>query len=124
MLKFGRIGAVDANVRRLFSPSALLVVLVTALVIAAPYFGVLGSSAQDVVRDFGPVALGLVATFAAFRVAHRPGTDPAVRRAWRRLAIAFGCWWIGDLIWFVYEIPLGQSPFPSIADLAYLAFYP
>jgi diguanylate cyclase (GGDEF)-like protein len=111
-------------VRRLFSPATLLVALATALVVAAPYFGVLGSSGQQFVRDFGPAALGLVATVSAFRVARRPGADPAVRRAWQRLAIAFGCWCVGDMIWFVYEVVLGQSPFPSPADVAYLTFYP
>ena len=54
----------------------------------------------------------------------RPGVDRAVGRAWRRLAVAFGCWLAGDLIWFVYEVGLRQTPFPSPADVAYLAFYP
>jgi diguanylate cyclase len=100
------------------------VVLVTGLVIAAPYCGVLGGTIQTYCGDLGPVALGLVATFAAIRVAQRPATDPTVRRAWQRLAIAFACWSLGDLIWFVYDAVLGQSPFPSPADLAYLTFYP
>jgi hypothetical protein len=82
----------------------VLVVLTTALVIAAPYSGMVAAGAQDFIADFGPVVLGLIATLAALRVARRPGTDPALRRAWRRLAIAFGCWWAGDLIWFVYAI--------------------
>jgi diguanylate cyclase (GGDEF)-like protein len=47
-----------------------------------------------------------------------------LQRAWRRLAIAFSCWWAGDVIWFVYEVVLRQEPFPSLADVGYLAFYP
>jgi diguanylate cyclase (GGDEF)-like protein len=76
------------------------------------------------VGGLGSVVLGLAATIAAWRVSSRAGVDPAVGRAWRRLAVAFGCWLAGDLIWFVYEAGLGQSPFPSPADVAYLAFYP
>ena len=76
------------------------------------------------VGDFASVVLGLAATLAAWRVSARAGVDPAVGRAWRRLAVAFGCWLAGDLIWLVYEVGLGQTPFPSPADVAYLAFYP
>ena len=112
------------NVRRYFSALTVLVVLATALVIAAPYSDIIGGGAQDFVSDFGPVVLGLIATFAALRVSRRPDTDPALQKAWRRLAIAFGCWWAGDLIWFFYEIVLRQEPFPSFADVGYLAFYP
>ncbi|HEV7862933.1 MAG TPA: diguanylate cyclase [Acidimicrobiia bacterium] len=99
-------------------------VLGTGLLVAAPHSGLGGDRLQEFVGDFGPVLLGVMATIAAFRVSTRPGVDPAVQRAWRRLAIAFGCWWLGDLIWFVYEAVLRQHPFPSPADAAYLAFYP
>jgi diguanylate cyclase (GGDEF)-like protein len=99
-------------------------VLGAGLLIAASYSGLLADRAQTIVADLGPVALGLVATLAALRVASRPGVDRPHQRAWRRLAIAFSCWWAGDVIWFVYEVILRQEPFPSPADLAYLAFYP
>ena len=76
------------------------------------------------VWGFASVVLGLAATIAAWRVSSRAGVDPAVGRAWRRLAVAFGCWLAGDLIWFVYEVGLDRATFPSPADVAYLAFYP
>jgi diguanylate cyclase (GGDEF)-like protein len=96
----------------------------TGLLIAAPYSGFLGDRARTIVSDLGPVLLGLFAVLAAWRVASRPGIEDSQRRAWRRLAIAFGCWWAGDVIWFVYEVVLRQEPFPSLADVGYLAFYP
>ena len=99
-------------------------VLGTGLLIAAPFAGFLADHTQTIVSDLGPVVLGLVATLAALRVAYRPGIDRSTQRAWRRLAIAFSCWWAGDLIWCVYEVVLGQDPFPSLADVGYLAFYP
>jgi diguanylate cyclase len=110
-------------VRRYLSPSAVLVLLATGLLIGASYSG-LGDHTRQVVGDVGPVALGLMAVAAAWRVSHRPDLDAGVRRAWRRLTVAFGCWWIGDLIWCVLEVVLHQSPFPSLADAGYLAFYP
>jgi len=96
----------------------------TGLLIAVPHSGLGGDRLQEFVGDLGPVLLGLAATLAALRVSSRAGIDPAVQRAWRRMAVAFGCWWLGDLIWFVYEALLHQHPFPSPADAAYLAFYP
>jgi diguanylate cyclase (GGDEF)-like protein len=99
-------------------------VLGTGLLIAAPYSGLLAERAQTIVSDLGPVLLGLVAVLAALRVASRPGVEASKQRAWRRLALAFACWWAGDVIWFVYEVVLRQDPFPSLADVGYLAFYP
>jgi diguanylate cyclase (GGDEF)-like protein len=96
----------------------------TGLLIAAPYSNFLGDRGQTIVSDFGPVVLGLIAVLAAWRVSSRPGVDDSQKRAWRRLAIAFACWWAGDLIWSVYEVVLRQEPFPSLADVGYLAFYP
>ena len=99
-------------------------VLGTAFLIAAPYSGFLTDWARTIVSDLGPVVLGLVATLTALRVASRPGVEDAHRKAWRRLAVAFAAWWAGDVIWFVYEVVLRQAPFPSLADVGYLAFYP
>jgi diguanylate cyclase (GGDEF)-like protein len=99
-------------------------VLGTGLLIAAPYSGFLAERSQTIVSDLGPVLLGLVAVLAALRVTSRPGVEASQQRAWRRLAIAFSCWWAGDVIWSVYEVVLRQEPFPSLADVGYLAFYP
>jgi diguanylate cyclase (GGDEF)-like protein len=99
-------------------------VLATGLLIAAPYSGFLAERARTIVSDLGPVLLGLVAVLTALREASRPGVEASQQRAWRRLAIAFSCWWAGDVIWFIYEVVLRQEPFPSLADVGYLAFYP
>jgi diguanylate cyclase (GGDEF)-like protein len=103
--------------RRQLTPSMVGIVLGTVLLIAAPYAGWGSDRTQTVVSDLGPVLLGLRATVAALRLW-------SASPAWRRLAIAFGCWWVGDLVWCVYEVVLNQDPFPSLADVGYLAFYP
>jgi diguanylate cyclase (GGDEF)-like protein len=106
------------------SPSIVAMVAATMLLIAAPFSGLLTEWAQGSVAGLGPVLLGLVATLATLRVASRTGGDAAANRAWRRLAVAFSCWWAGDVIRFVSEVVLGQEPFPSLADVGSLAFYP
>jgi diguanylate cyclase (GGDEF)-like protein len=92
--------------------------------VVAPSTGMGTDFFRQFLGDVGPVLLGLAATLAAYRVSQRPDVEPPLQRAWRRLALAFGCWWAGDVIWFVYEVVLRQHPFPSLADAAYLAFYP
>jgi len=38
--------------------------------------------------------------------------------------VAFSAWFAGDVVWCIYELILHQQPFPSLADVGYLAFYP
>lgn len=76
-----------------------------------------GSIEQSTVYDI--VGLGAVtAAFIGMRL-HRPaGWLPWVLVGLGQLAFV-----IGDVIWTVYEAH-GVSPYPSVADLAYLAGYP
>jgi signal transduction histidine kinase len=64
-------------------------------------------------------ALGLL--YAAQRSANYTGN---VRLAWTVLFLGELTYTIGDIIWLITEVGLHQSPFPSIADVLYLAFYP
>ena len=55
-------------------------------------------------------------------VAARPGGPT---RAWRLLGLACLSWGCGQAAWTWYESVLGREvPFPSIADIGYLAFVP
>ena len=45
-------------------------------------------------------------------------------KAWLFLALGILGWALGDVIWTVLEIFLKVEPFPSIADVFYLAYYP
>ena len=50
---------------------------------------------------------------------------PADRSPWLLLMVGFACFFVGDAISIVLDHSLGAAkPFPSIADLAYLLFYP
>ncbi|MDI6643835.1 MAG: hypothetical protein QME14_02160 [Methanobacteriaceae archaeon] len=45
-------------------------------------------------------------------------------RGWLLLAIGQFMFFLGDLIWSIFELGMGLEPYPSIADLFYLAYYP
>jgi len=49
---------------------------------------------------------------------------PAKPLPWLLLAAGFGAFVAGEIAWHVYWFGLGQEPFPSVADLFYLAGYP
>src|SRR5438445_6056651 len=75
------------------------------------------------VSDIVPIPLHFLAVGVLIGVARRtPGKRQ--RRAWTLLAVAFGLYAVGDIIWCVLEVGFGQSPFPSIADGFYLSYYP
>src|SRR4051812_6781027 len=75
------------------------------------------------VSDLAPLPAGAAAVATAAWAARRAPT-PRLRRAWILVATAFALFALGDAIWFVYEVLLGDSPYPSLADVAYVAMYP
>ena len=84
----------------------------------------------DVDRNFALISdlayqpVSLFATIVAWRIAHNPTFDSRLRRAWFILGLAVLAQTLGDTAWFYLEVILGQQPFPSIADIFFLAFYP
>jgi diguanylate cyclase (GGDEF)-like protein len=66
--------------------------------------------------------VGLACAGAAFVGAAR--SEAAMRPVWAWLGAGLMATSFGDLTWFVYDDVLGQEPFPSLADAAYLAAYP
>ena len=73
--------------------------------------------------DFIDVPLSAVAVAAALLAARRAPTVGG-RRAWLLIGPSFAAFGLGDVAWAYMETALGGAPFPSIADLGYLAFYP
>jgi diguanylate cyclase (GGDEF)-like protein len=82
-----------------------------------------GKSA-DLIGDGAFLPINLAAALLAVRAARRHGTDAASRRAWMRIGAAFASWWLGDCLWFYFEVIKHTQPSPSVADIGYLAFYP
>jgi diguanylate cyclase len=94
-------------------------VSVAVLVVARPF----GSSGDVAVVDVAEICFAFAGatgcTVGAIRAHNR------VRRGWVFLALACSAWGVGQTIWTVYEVWLGQeTPFPSIADIGFLGFVP
>ena len=47
-----------------------------------------------------------------------------IQIAWIFMTIAFSLYIAGDILWAIIELGLHQNPFPSVADVFYLSFYP
>lgn len=84
----------------------------------------------SVERNFAMVtdlAYQLVSFFAmivAWRIAFTRQFDGRLRRAWFVLGLAVLAQTLGDSLWFYLEVIQQQQPFPSVADIFYLSFYP
>jgi PAS domain S-box-containing protein len=86
-------------------------------------FRVGGDHSVTVVDDLGEAIAALIAAascgFASLRATGR------MRVAWGFLAASALSWGIGEVIWSVIEVGLGQAvPFPSAADAGYLPAIP
>ena len=98
-----------------------------AVALAVVVFGTLlatgigGPHTTLVVDDVGTALAAALATTGCWW-AWRRGTD---RGAWALLGAACLAWTMGEVLWGFYELVLRRdSPFPSLADAAYLAAIP
>jgi diguanylate cyclase (GGDEF)-like protein/PAS domain S-box-containing protein len=105
-----------------------------AVVALLPLYGVLYLSwyvfrwgpagAQLPIADASFLPIGVFAVVAAFTVSRR-ATSPGGRRAWAFIGLGFAAYAFGDLAWFWFEVvQVREVPFPSVADVGYLAFFP
>ena len=105
----------------------------TAIVLGLPVYGLLfglwyvtGWGGPELRAALTPVAfvpILLFVTAVAFRVS-RVAISAAARRAWTFIGLGFAAYALGNLIWFYYGVTGQQIPFPSMADGAFLAFFP
>jgi PAS domain S-box-containing protein len=63
-------------------------------------------------------------TILAFRASRQPGLDVRTRRAWTILSISFLVYFAGNVLWFYYEIFVGEDLAVTWADAIYLSYYP
>lgn len=90
---------------------------------AQTYADVLSEGAANAVYIFGTslaVLPALIMLWVAFSIG---GTAHSVGRQWLLLALAATSFAVGDIVWTVIELGLGQDPYPSAADLFYLLVY-
>jgi diguanylate cyclase (GGDEF)-like protein len=80
---------------------------------------------RTIATDIISPVINLFAVLALF-LASRKTARYSKRLAfvWGFLGLAQLSYFLGDLTWLVLEVFLHESPFPSIADIFYLAYYP
>ncbi|MEX0663906.1 MAG: GGDEF domain-containing protein [Acidimicrobiia bacterium] len=76
------------------------------------------------VSDLAPIPVGIIATWLAWRASRARSLDVCTRRAWLLIAFGIAAWAVGDITWAFLEVVQNSTPFPSVADAGYLAFYP
>ncbi|MEI8333777.1 MAG: EAL domain-containing protein [Chloroflexota bacterium] len=86
-------------------------------------FGWGGPDLQLAIADSAFIPIGILSTAFALLAARR-ARGRALRRAWFLIALSLAVYCAADITWFIIEVVLGQSPYPSIADIGYIAFYP
>jgi diguanylate cyclase (GGDEF)-like protein/PAS domain S-box-containing protein len=86
--------------------------------------GVGSPAEREMASDLVFLPIGLIASLLCVRTARRRTLDDASRRAWSTIAAAFLLYWLGDALWTYYDVVVGEVPWPSVADIAYLAFFP
>jgi len=80
---------------------------------------------RTVLSDISSPLIGLLTTVGIFLAAIRTRNySNPIARAWFFLGYAQIAYFLGDLTWGILEIGLKISPFPSIADIPYLLYYP
>jgi len=101
---------------------ALIIVISFAIIsmllrnnsVSLMYFGDTYSSAIDL--------LVIITLFYATIRSVRYGRRAYI--AWLFITLAFSFYAIGDILWAILELGFHQNPFPSVADVFYLTFYP
>jgi diguanylate cyclase (GGDEF)-like protein len=68
--------------------------------------------------------IGAAAVYCCWRASRRCVEVASLRRFWLLMAAAIACQLVGDTVMVGYDVAGLTEPFPSIADVAYLALYP
>jgi diguanylate cyclase (GGDEF)-like protein len=83
-----------------------------------------GAGSTAVIADAAFLPMSLAAALLSWRAARRRGLDRRSSQAWRLIGASYLCYWAGDLGWFYFDAVRGARPYPSLADIGYLSFYP
>ena len=104
----------------------ILVALVAggwAITVALLASGLGDPAARRAVADVGEAALDLLAVAIVLRAAWRIDVR-RIRLGWLVLAAAMLVYAVGDLTWAWLDLGGGSTASPSMADVAYVAYYP
>ena len=102
----------------------IIFIVYTLLNLAWTYFHWGGPERVSLIANLFSFTPSLLSTILAWRLAVQKSLSMPLRRAWFILGLCFFMFLIGNLVWAYLEVVLQVEPFPSIADIFYLAFYP
>jgi len=119
------------TLRRLQQALTVLALAVAALYVgrtlAGPtgiYRAVLTDGLLVRLAGLAKLALLVLAYVHAQATTARLERDNPARRPWRLLALAMGCFALGQAVLTSYQMVRGLSPFPSLGDVFFVAGYP
>jgi diguanylate cyclase (GGDEF)-like protein len=97
---------------------------ITLGIIVGAFLGTQAPQQRTAITDvMGPVVDALAAV-SLFLAARSSAARSKRATAWAAIGLAMLLYAIGDISWTVLELLLKESPFPSVADGFYLAYYP
>lgn len=91
------------------------------LVIVHDWIGIGGPSLDTAINGVAYDAVVIFAAFACLTRALRGGPE---RAAWSAISASIFAWGAGEIWWTLYIEGNPHAPYPSPADVGYLAFYP
>ncbi|HSF83777.1 MAG TPA: GAF domain-containing protein [Anaerolineales bacterium] len=83
-----------------------------------------GEEKAALVSDVAYLPVNLFASVCAWKIAWGRGYAKKMRWAWFILGMAMFSNFLADIAWFYYETILQVEPFPSLANVFHLAYYP
>lgn len=114
-------GSVEGDKHISFRTTAILAAIIVLLHLTLVALGEGNESLLPVEDGFVTVTSGLAAAALYYTARRSVGR---AKKAWMLIAAAMLFNTLGDLSWSVVEFVLHQNPFPSVADIGYLMFYP
>ncbi len=102
----------------------IIFIIYTLLNLVWTYFHWGGPQRISLIANLLSFTPSLLASLLAWHVTAQKSLSTQLRRAWFILGMSFFMFLIGNLVWAYLELVLQVEPFPSIADIFYLAFYP
>ena len=102
----------------------IIAILYTLTDLVWTYFHLGGPEHVMIINDMLAFPPSLLIIITAWRVARLSSLDAQLRRAWFLLGLGILMFFIGNVIWAYLEDILYIEPFPSVADIFYLGFYP
>lgn len=106
------------------SRAVIGIAVLLAVYLAWQIFGWGGPTHRETIGDAAFWPVNVTSLVLALRVARAKPFRPEVRRAWLFIGLGLLAYLVGSIMQFYYEAVLHTRPYPTYADVSYLAFYP